>query len=364
MSDGEGALSVESGIDVFDAVIGQDVAVARLRAAADAPVHAYLFLGPRGTGSRQAALGFAGLLLSDGSDGSAADRHRRLAINGIHPDLVIVEPQGVQFRDDEAMAVIKHASTSPVEGARKVIVIDEAHTMNATSIGRLLKVIEEPSPAMHFVLLAEEVPPEMITIASRCVTIEFSPVAGFLIETALFAAGVEPRRAKAAAAASGGNLDRARLLATDDALANRAELWRSVPDRLDGTGSTAVELVNEIRSAMDGAQEPLEAKHVTELEELEARVELTGERGSGRADLVAKQKREIRRLRSDELRFGLATLSRAARDRLVVGPDPGAEEALAAIRQAVDALIRNPNEALLLQHLLLSMGASGARTEN
>jgi DNA polymerase-3 subunit delta' len=176
-----------------------------------------------------------------------------------------------------------------------------------------------------------------------------------VIETALFAAGVPPKRAKAAAAAAGGDIERARLLATDDALAHRAELWRSIPGRLDGSGSTVVELVNQVREAMDAAQEPLDVQHREQIDELDARVEVTGERGSGRSSLVAKHKREIRKLRVDELRFGLATLSHRYRDRLIEASDPAAEASLAAIQRTIEALRRNPNEPLLLQSLLLDL---------
>ena len=106
---------------------------------------------------------------------------------------------------------------------------------------------------------------------------------------------------------------------------------------------------------MDAAQEPLDLQHVEQLEALDAQVELTGERGSGRGALVAKQKREVRKLRVDEIRFGLATISRRYRDRLIERSDPGAEASLAAIQQATDAVRRNPNEALLLQSLFLNL---------
>lgn len=342
---------------VFSSVISQDVAVQRLEAAAQAPVHAYLFLGPRGTGSYEAALGFAALLLSEGSEGDARDRHQRLALEEKHPDLVVVEAQGAALRVSEAEAIIRHGTISPVEGNRKVIVVKGVDAIEESAIGKLLKVIEEPPRSAIFVLLADEVPPEIITIASRCVTVEFGPISTSILETMLFAEGVNPKRAKAAAAASGGDIQRARLLANDDALAGRVEMWQSLPGRLDGTGSTVHELTAQLREGMDGAQAPLEAKHLTELEELQERVELTGERGSGRSDLVAKQKREVRRQRVDELRFGLATLSRIYRDQLIEAPSLQAEEALVAIAGTADALIRNPNEPLLLQALLLDLGA-------
>ncbi len=343
----------------FASVIGQDVAIAQLTSAAENPVHAYLFLGPRGSGRAAGALGFAAEILSAGLEGPAGERTQRLAVEGTHPDVIVVEAQGAGLRVVEAEEIIRHGSISPVEGSRKVIVVHGVDAIEEAAIGKLLKVIEEPPASAIFVLLAEEVPPEIITIASRCVRIEFVAVPTQLIETVLFTEGVPIKRAKAAAAAASGDMSRARLLATDEALAVRAALWQAVPGRLDGSGASVFQLTNELREAMDGATEALDAKHAVELEDLAARVELTGERGAGRSDLVARQKREVRRLRSDELRFGLATLSRHYRDRLIEAPDPAAEDALTAVSSASDGLIRNPNESLWLQSLLL--GLSPAR---
>ena len=56
----------------------------------------------------------------------------------------------------------------------------------------------------------------------------------------------------------------------------------------------------------------------------------------------------------DELRFGLATLQGVYRDALTAGDAPGLD-AVAAITEAAEALLRNPNETLLLQALLLRL---------
>lgn len=345
--------------DPWADVIGQDEATARLDAAAQAPVHAYMFMGSPGSGTYRGALGFASLLLSAeataAGDITAAARHRRLALDAKHPDLVVIEAGGNELLVADAEEIIKQASTSPVEGSRKVIVVPSIEIINEATIGKVLKIVEEPPETAVFVLLAQEVPPEIITIASRCVPVEFAPISTMVIETALFAAGVPPKRAKIAAAAANGDIERARLLATDDALVERAALWRSIPDRVDGSGSVVFELVNQVREAMNGAQEALDLQHADQLEVLEAQVELTGERGSGRSTLVAKQKREVRKLRVDELRFGLATMSRRYRDRLLERSDPAAESSLAAIQRATEAIRRNPNEALLLQSLFLNL---------
>lgn len=358
-------------------LVGQHEARARLEAAAENPVHAYLFLGNRGSGTFRAALGFAGLLLAaEYDEAGPSERAISLAVDGKHPDLLVVEPQGAALRVSEAEEIIKAGLRSPVEGRRKVIVVTGAEAIEEAAIGKLLKVIEEPPPSAVFVLLAEEVPPETVTIASRCVTVEFGPLSVLELERALTGSGVDAERATVAAAAAGGDLDRARLLATDDDLAVRATLWQQVPGRLDGTGYMASELIAEVRDGMDRAQGPLEARQQHDLEQLEARVEQLGERGSGRSELVARHKREIRRLRYDELRFGMATMARVYRDHLAgsgglaegglvegglsLGED-ATYEALAAIQTAAENLIRNPNEALLLQDLFLRLSPQPAQ---
>jgi DNA polymerase-3 subunit delta' len=344
-------------VEPWAAVIGQEAAIARLEAAASSPVHAYLFLGSLGSGSYEAALGFAGLLLSRGAEPGAAERVLRLAVAAKHPDVIVVESEGATLRVSEADRIIAAGLRSPVETSHKVIVIKGVDAIEEAAIGKLLKVIEEPPPSAIFVLLAEEVPPELVTIASRCVEVEFGPISIQRLEAALLDAGVEPERALAAATAAGGDAARAQLLAADESLAGRAELWRRVPNRLDGFGSTVASLVGELRAGMDQAQEALEARHAIELEALQERVEQFGERGSGRAELVARHKREIRRLRSDELRFGLATMARVYRDRLVEGGDGQVDpiDALPHVQAAAENLIRNPNEPLLLQDLLLKL---------
>ncbi|MEM8921908.1 MAG: hypothetical protein AAGD35_00530 [Actinomycetota bacterium] len=353
-------------LDPWAHVVGQQTALDRLTSATASPVHAYLFLGSRGSGSYEAALGFAGLLLAPTSDAAvadggaaeaaeAADRSVRLAQEARHPDLVVVEPEGAALRVSEAEQIIRAGLRSPVEGARKVIVVRGVDAIEEAAIGKLLKVIEEPPPSAVFLLLAEEVPPELVTIASRCVNVEFGQLSITQMQAALAERGVEPERALAAATAAGGDMGRANLLAADDGLAARADLWRRVPDRLDGHGATVVELVNEIRAAIDGSHAALEERQAAELVALEERVEQMGERGSGRSDLVARHKREVRRQRFDELRFGMATMARVYRDRLVAAPDPRAEAALRHIQTTTEDLVRNPNEPLLLQSLLLRL---------
>lgn len=341
--------------DAWADVVGQEAAVAMLRAAAargDTP-HAWLFVGPPGSGKRAAARAFAGDVLArepeEAGDEEAASRARSLARQEQHPDYVIVERVGASILTEQAVDIVKRASRSPVEGSRKVLLLDEFHLLSPEVAPRLLKTIEEPPEGTFFLILMDEVPPELITIASRCVRVDFAPLTGPLIEARLVAEGVAPERAAEVASYAGGDLTRARLLATDDRLALRLAAWRDLPRRLDGTGHAAAAAIDELRAAIDDAEAPLRARQATEVADLEERIERYGQRGSGAADLKARHNRETRRLRTDELRMGLGALAATYRDELAVAADPTpVVTALDAIQRTAERLVHNPNEELQL----------------
>ena len=141
-------------------------------AASRSPVHAYLLVGPRGSGKRALADAFAAALLSAGSEGDDRDRHVRLALAEQHPDLVVIERVGASISADQAREVRDLASRSPIEGDRKVLILDEFHLVQETVGPILLKTIEEPPPGTIFIVLVDDVPPELVTIESRCVRID------------------------------------------------------------------------------------------------------------------------------------------------------------------------------------------------
>ncbi|MEO7429472.1 MAG: hypothetical protein ABIY48_08830 [Acidimicrobiales bacterium] len=341
-------------IDVWAGVIDQEHAVANLTAAAVHPVHAYLLVGPAGSGKRAAARAFAALLLSAGSDGQDAERHIRLALAEAHPDLHVIEPTTAQGRMDvdTARSIVRQAVLSPAEGSRKVLVLEDFHLIDRFG-AILLKYVEEPPASTFFVILAEDVPPELVTIASRAVRIDLGPVSSSAVEARLVADGVDVARAASIAAAAGGDLDRAQLLATDARFALRSEALRAMPARLDGTGARAAELAAEVKALIDDAQDVIDARHVVEAAELQERIERYGQRGSGKKDVEDRHKREVRRHRGAELRFALATFAAAYRDVLPSASHPDqVVDGLRRLDQAALSLERFPNETLLLQALL------------
>lgn len=342
--------------DPWATVVGQEAVVAQLRAAVAEPVHAYLFLGPEGWGSRVVARAFAAALLAHGRSGEEGERHRHLALEERHPDLVVVDPEGRTVRREEAERLVHEAHRSPLEGDRKVLLGTGFEAPEPAAMALLLKTVEEPPPGRVFLLLADELPPELVTIASRCVRLECSPLPASVVVDQLAAEGVDTGRAAQVAAVAHGDLDRARLLASDERLALRVDAWRAVPFRLDGTGHRVATLVDELRAMISDAAVPLADRQREEAIALGERIERYGQRGSGATELRERHRREQRRARTDELNLGLTELARVYRDHLAAHPDHRPSiDALTAIQATAEGLIRNPNEALALQALLLRL---------
>lgn len=337
-------------------VVGQERAVAELDGALAAPVHAYLFVGPRGSGKRALARAFAAGLLSEGREGEDRARHVDLALAELHPDLTVVERTGASILAAQARNVVDLASRAPIEGDRKVLVLDEFHLVTEQVGPMLLKTIEEPPAGTFFLILVEDVPPDLITIESRCVRIDVGPVSESAIHEKLLDEGIAEAVAEQAAAAAAGDLRRAFVLANDPRLALRRQAWHEAPTKLDGTGHVVVALVNDLLAAIDDAAEPLKQRQAGELEELENRVKEYGERGSGRKALEERHKRELRRQRVDEVRFGLAVLARHYRDAMVAAERPAPYiDAQRHITAVSEGLIRNPNERVQLLALFLRL---------
>ena len=207
-------------------------------------------------------------------------------------------------------------------------------------------------------MLTDQVTPELVTIASRCVRIVFAALSNDAVAARLVESGIDPETAMIAALAAEGNLTRAQVLATDEGLMARRDAFAGLAARLDGTGTTVVKLCTEVLGLIEASAAPLAARQAEEAKALEARVAAAGERSSGRKQLEEHHKRELRRHRVDELRSGLGVLAGSYRDALVRGQLPRPDAGVAAVTRihlSLEAMERNPNETLLLQSLLLDL---------
>jgi len=348
---------------VLDRVFGQDRAVALLAASVPAPVESYLFVGPTGSGKRDAALAFAACLVCPfGGCGTCSACTETLAER--HPDVIVIERSGASISVDEARTVTALAQRTPTAAVRQVIIQVDFHLVSQAAPA-LLKTIEEPPPSTTFLVLAEHVPPSLVTVASRCLQVSFNRLSADAIADALIADGVSEPAAARAAEGAAGRLDRARLLALDEGFVARQSRWKAIPERLDGSGATVAVLAAELISAAEELVSVLKEQQAVELASLSEASANAGERRLvGRPAIDERHKREQRRVRADELRAGLAILAGAYRARLAM---PGLQArriaallaAIDAISEASAALVRNPNETLLVQSLLIALdGAS------
>ncbi len=144
----------------------------------------YLFAGESGIGKRYTAMNLAktlNCLKTVGSEHIPVDScdecpSCRKIDAGVHPDYLLVSPEGGQIRIEEIRPVDKRLSLKPFEGRRKVVIIDDADTMNVFASNAFLKTLEEP-PNDSLIILVSSKPDNLPdTIRSRCSRINFTPL--------------------------------------------------------------------------------------------------------------------------------------------------------------------------------------------
>jgi DNA polymerase III subunit delta' len=209
----------------FDAIIGQDRAVAALRRAIGSQrvAHAYIFAGHAGVGKMTTALEFArALVCATGSDDACGEcaactklEHR------MHPDVHIIEPEGKgrQIKIDVIRDTVQHElGLKPYEAKWKVVLINEADAMNLHTANCLLKTLEEPPPSSILVLVTARPDALPETVLSRCHVIRFGLLSPADLETTLLAHEIEADTARFLARSSGGSMGRALRMAGSDEL--------------------------------------------------------------------------------------------------------------------------------------------------
>jgi DNA polymerase-3 subunit delta' len=95
---------------------------------------------------------------------------------GVHPDILLISPEGGQIKIDEIRAIDETLSLKPFEGRWKIVVVEEASTMNPYAANAFLKTLEEPPKDSLIILVSSN--PERLpdTIRSRCSRVNFTPL--------------------------------------------------------------------------------------------------------------------------------------------------------------------------------------------
>lgn len=221
---------------------GQDHAVALLQrtVAAGRLAHALLFDGPEGVGKRSAALGTALALCCpvEPTRGCGTCDVCRRILEGQHPDVQVLQPEGTQFVIDQAKEVVALASTRPHEAPARVIVLEKADTLNANAANCLLKTLEEPFPGTHMVLVTAAPDRLLPTIRSRTQRIRFVALPPAVLVGIARRRGIGQAQAEIAAAMAGGSA--ARLCQLLDAEADNNNVWQVVTSFREAAGAAEV----------------------------------------------------------------------------------------------------------------------------
>jgi DNA polymerase-3 subunit delta' len=351
---------------MWERVVGQERAVGLLQRAAERRVHAYLLVGPRGSGLEDAARCFAAAMIAPDNDPRVQD----LVLRGMHPDVVEFEPEGNMILVAQAQAIIAEAHRAPIESAQKVVAVFEADKLNEQASNKLLKTVEEP-PARSTIVLVTSSPDELLeTVRSRCQRIDLAPLPEAALRNALVSEHGDPDASALAARLAGGRLDRGRSML--GVLGDVRRAFVTAAAQLDGTAGAAVRASDDVMAAMQAAVDSLEVEQATEAEELVGYPERS--RTALLKRQAARHKRLHRRARRELIVEGITALESVYRDALA-GPDAprintdqrvlgvparSCAEAIDACRTAREAFEFNPNETLLVEQLLMRLPAATA----
>jgi DNA polymerase-3 subunit delta' len=217
-------------VSLWDQLVGQETAIAAVRAAAQpgsqAMTHAWMVVGPAGSGRSTLAHAFAATLVSNGNDDEALAH----VMAGTHPDVTLVATDRVTISIDEVRELVTQSYYSPSQSKWRVIVMEDADRMTERTSNVLLKALEEPPPHTVWILCAPSVQDVLPTIYSRVRTITLRTPTVEQVATLIHQRhGVELEIATMAAREAQSHIGMATRLATDaEARARRDETVKAV----------------------------------------------------------------------------------------------------------------------------------------
>jgi DNA polymerase-3 subunit gamma/tau len=169
----------------FDEIVGQDHVMRTLKNAIerDRIAHAYLFVGPRGTGKTSSARIFAKALNCEkGPTPTPCGTCSNCVSIAAGSSMDVIEIDGASNNSvDQIRDLRDDVRYSPTQGRYKIYIIDEVHMLSASAFNALLKTLEEPPSHVNFVFATTEARKVLSTIVSRCQRFDLKPIPDDLI---------------------------------------------------------------------------------------------------------------------------------------------------------------------------------------
>jgi DNA polymerase-3 subunit delta' len=303
----------------------------------DRIAHAYLLEGDPGTGKKDAALLFAkSLFCMEREKGlipcESCVNCRRID-HGNHPDLHLIEPDGLSIKKEQIYYLQQEFTKTAVESSWKVYIVNHADKMTASAANSLLKFLEEPASDTVAFLITEQSSRMLPTILSRCQQLSFRPIDAGQLKERLMQEEV-PVPMAALASKMTNHLDEALELSHDEWFAQARSIVLKLYEGLKLGGLTSlVQLSEDFHSHFKEKQQVSLALDLFVLIHRDLLSIMTGEEhGLAFPDLLAS-------FRQDALLLSAEVLA----DRL------------SFILEAKRRINSNMNQQLLMEQLLLKV---------
>lgn len=157
------------------AIIGQDTTVTTIQnqIKSNAPAHAYLLSGPRGTGKTTTARLIAKSLnctkRQPGESEPCNECSQCVDITrGSALDVIEIDAASNTGVETVREVIIENAQFQPTKSQYKIFIVDEVHMLSNSAFNALLKTLEEPPAKTIFILATTEIQKLPATILSRC----------------------------------------------------------------------------------------------------------------------------------------------------------------------------------------------------
>jgi DNA polymerase-3 subunit delta' len=249
----------------FSQIWGQNSAIQILRQALihGRLAHAYLLIGPEGVGKRLTALNLAKAMncLSPPEPGEACEACSscRKINSANHADVVRIEPNGDLIKIDQVRELQRQLRFRPLEGGRRVCILDCADRLNEAAANALLKTLEEPPAETHLFLITARPHRLLPTILSRCQWVKFKPLSrGHLAQILRAVSSLSEEQALFYASLSGGSASQALFLGDRLDFQKRVAWLQTFGGLFQKSPAEIFEICGQMAKEEDGLQDLLE----------------------------------------------------------------------------------------------------------